>query len=450
MKPIVTLMIITGILLSGTGLGRAQNNLMFSGDPNSVQAGLTGGMMGGVGVSFIEDDDGEMETWVNLNLQPELRFGKFGIGLHLDLLVNTAPDSGEDAIRTEDLEFTKIVRYLSYGWKGSKPLYARLGDLSGYSLGDGFLFYSYSNQINEDNRKLGLAVDVNLEKFGVETVTTDLGRLGIIGARPYVRPLKLANLNVPLLDKLEAGFTFVEDFDPDENTNTDDETIAYGIDLGLPVIQTKPLNLRLYWDWATITAQVLQMDGSFEEIDGAGQALGTAATFNGLGLLTLNARLERRWLGENFIPNYFNALYEVHRAERAQALQTVEEKSGTFGELGGDFLGKATLKGSYQYIDDIKYSGVFHAEASIPDAIPKIWAFAAYDRTHIETMTGTYGLFKVNQYSLAYVDVGYKLKEVPDIILVMHYEWSFRENEETGEIDTIQKITPRIQVNFTF
>lgn len=410
------------------------------------------GLMGGIGAAWIENEDGEMEMWYNIQARPELAFGKFGLGLNIDLFYNPDPGEGEDNFRSEDLAFEKILWYLRYGHKGNKPVYARVGALDRAKLGHGFIVYHYNNQINEDNRKLGLAFDLNLEKFGMETITSDLGRLGILGFRPYVKPLKLANSNIPILSNLEVGASYVSDFDPDEWDETDGKVTAIGVDMGLPIIQNQLIDFQLYGDFAKLSATIDTLNENGEEgeedIGGSGAALGASADFRGLGLITIGVKLERRFMGEEFLPSYFNALYEVNKEQKMYALKAVDESiQGTFGELSGHILQKFTLLGHYQYIDDIDESGILHLEADGSDIMPeKISVLnATYDKQGIETLEDA---FTLDENSLAAVNVGYNINKY--MALTVQYQWSFRWNEEEGKLDTIEKITPGITFNYNF
>ena len=165
------------LLFFGSGLAQlADGGLGYMGQ----EGGL---LMGGVGVTTIDD-----KTFFSINFRPELAFGKIGIGLNVNLLYNTG--SGE--LRHEDwdegYDYFRIIRYLRWGHKWD-PVYARVGTLDAARLGHGFIVNYYTNEASYDNRKIGLAFDLDFGRFGFETITSNLGRAELIAGRGYYRPL---------------------------------------------------------------------------------------------------------------------------------------------------------------------------------------------------------------------------------------------------------------------
>ena len=70
----------------------------------------------------------------------------------------------------------------------------------------------------------------------------------------------------------------------------------YGFDAGLPLLAYKTIKSTLYMDYAKIVNY------------GNGAAAGIDFRFSGLGLVTINAKYERQFNGDQFIPSYFNAI----------------------------------------------------------------------------------------------------------------------------------------------
>ena len=141
-------------------------------------------------------DSGLGVTWINgvsymtVSLSPEFTFGKFGLGLRIDLLFNTEDNFKFRTVGWEDASsITRAVRYIRYAHKGD-PFYLRLGSLMAARLGHGFQMWYYSNEAEYDNRKFGVALDLDLGLVGVESVTSSLAKLEIIGGRLYFRPLR--------------------------------------------------------------------------------------------------------------------------------------------------------------------------------------------------------------------------------------------------------------------
>ena len=280
--------LILGLFLSSAGYGQlADGGLGYMGSEGGIIAG-------GFGMTVI-DEDGGTNTYFTINFRPEVAFGKLGIGLNVNLLYNT--ESG--AIRSEDwdsgYDYFRLIRYIRWG-KKYDPVYARVGTLDAARLGHGFIVNYYTNEASYDNRKIGLAFDLDFGRFGFETIASNMGRAEMIGTRGYYRPL-LGIVDAPVIKNFAVGATIVRDFDPDSWANSDDGVSVYGFDFELPLIKSGILNSMLYYDWAQIKgySYIEEKSRTF----GNGQAVGIGVSLGRLlGLLDLSAKLERRWLGK--------------------------------------------------------------------------------------------------------------------------------------------------------
>jgi len=401
----------------------------------------TGQLTGGLGYARIGDED-----YFAVTIRPEVAFGKIGIGLNVDLLYNV--ETGH--IRTEDwnesYDYFRILRYVRYGQKRD-PFYARVGALDRARIGHGFLLNYYTNETaNYDKRKIGLVLDIDFGNYGFESMTSNLGRLEIIGLRGYVRPLRYFT-EIPIIKDLTFGASYVTDTDPDVNRDTDDAVSAWGLDSELPLVNVPLFYSGLYYDFGKIVDY------------GHGQAFGIEAQLKGIaGLFSVYSKFERRLLGEKFTPTFFNAFYEVERYQKqihesaggdsvlylykADGLNNYTDKvKGWYGELGAHVLGALQIVGTYQWLDE-NPNGMLHIQAEIPDAVPKISARATYDKIGIETIKD---ISLPN--SVAAVGLGYKVN--PWVMVYMDYIYTFYENER-GELETQKRIKPSVAFVYQF
>ena len=395
---------------------------------------------GGLGVTWIDG-----KAFTTFTIAPEFAIGKFGVGLNIELLFDNA---GGFKFRKEGWDkgagILRMIRYLRWGVKHD-PLYIRVGSLQMATLGNGFIMGYYSNETNYDERKIGLALDVDFGKFGFESVSSNLGRVEIIGGRLYYRPL--ATTAIPILKNLEMGATYVTDIDPDSRRSTNDGIAEIGADIGLPVIKSSVFNTTLYADYAKILEH------------GNGTAVGIKAGIpNVLGMLAVYAKLEKRFLNDEFLPNYFNTLYEFERIEgnyhysdsspflsKAQALKNIPKTEGIFGELAGHILGKIRLAGNYQHLNGHKYSGILHLEARSLDLIPGVRLLYAYDKVGIETFTDVRTL---DYHSVATAEIGYRTYKF--IYIALQYRWNFIFDEETNSYKPQERFQPKISFSYAF
>ena len=424
-------LILALILAAFFSAGFAQT---MPGAPADSGSSFTGGM----GLTMIDG-----KAYFLLQLTPELRFSKLGVGLDVSLLVNN------DGIRKEEWKpasrMMRLVRYVSWGNRTDK-FYTRLGALDATTLGNGFLMNNYSNRADDLNRKIGMELNLKFPwgeaptLFGVQSMVSNFDRAEVYGVRGFVCPL--SGTGIPVIRGFEVGGTMVTDLNPDQNNATKDGVTAFGADLGLPIISTSILGSRVYYDF-----------GKIKDF-GKGNAVGISAllTFPG-NLVTLGAKLEQRFLGQRFIPQYFDMFYEVDRYRVVDSIPVwksawlnyiTEARNGTYGEISGNVLGKVRIMGSGYKTRGLDYSGIFHAEASAPDLIPKGDVRACFDQKNIQKLSD---LFAKKENMLLTADVGYQAYW--KIWMYLTYQITYEKQEDESYL-TRKKFSTRLALKFNF
>lgn len=438
MKKIANLIFCVILIATMTGLLQAQQTSAF---------GNSGSFTGALGMTVIDD-----QTYFTINLTPDISLGKFGVGLNINLLYNTKNGAIRSVDWDESYDWARLIRYLRYGHKRDKA-YARIGTLDAARLGHGFIMNYYTNEASFDKRKIGLEFDMDFGTAGFETVTNNLGRFEIFGARAYARPLK-PYINVPLVKDLTFGATYITDVDPDSKRGTEDGLYAIGFDTELPLIRVPMLNTFAYFDWAKID--------SF----GSGIAFGVEANLRVIaGVAEVSAKLERRILGKQFLPAYFDAFYEIQRYQPlsdgyifrkdtsayhipagARSLVGIQEETkGIFGELAGHILNTIRLVGNFQRLDQTKNSGMLHLAADSGDKIPVLALQATYDKMGVETLNDA---FTLDDRSIARIGLGYKVK--PYLMLFVDYIHTFQFDEDQNKYKAQKRISPRVAFVYNF
>ena len=331
---------------------------------------------GGAGLNWI---DGKL--FYTLRFMPEIALGNFGAGLDLRL------DFDQNGnLRKEDFnefsDYLSIIRYLRYGLKND-PVYVKLGALDYYTLGHGSIMYQYNNSPSLDVRKIGLVFDVDFGNFGIESIYSHFAEAGVVGIRGYVRPLKFSEAgNIPIIGELEVGATYAADYNKyagivsgfynpgtrNIQVTSDEGSIKIvGMDIGFPIVSNPIAKLVLYLDYSKI-------------IDfGSGIATGVQFTSSEGGLVSVSAKLERRFNNPHYLPSYFNSLYEIQRFSVDTLTSTfapVQSKAGLlassfdpgngyYGELGINVAGAFNILGSYQRLDKYPESGILHISTDI-------------------------------------------------------------------------------------
>lgn len=417
-----------------------------------------GRIAGGLGVSFIDG-----KAFYSFRFRPEVAFSKIGVGLDLNLEFNS-----DGKVRHENFnefsDYLSIIRYVRYGLKHD-PLYARLGALDYATLGHGTIMYLYNNSPSFDARRVGVEFDLDFDRYGFESVYGNFAQAGVFGFRGYVRPLKWTTLAaVPLISNLEFGASYAADYSrfagvlgggydaaTEQFVISDDHGALhiFGLDVGLPLRLSSVVTLTPYFDYNNI-------------IDfGNGSAAGLMAELNGMGLVSLRAKLERRFNGDNYIPSYFNSLYELERfssdtsagggfSSKINSLKHLSDVgNGYYGELLVRVLNLFDVLGSYQRLDKKSDSGILHVSADVSPVDLSYVARVGYDKIYIKDEAD---LFKLDDRSLLYAEVGYK--PMPYILVSMLYSWTFTPVRDADEriIDyrPQKRIEPRVSFVYPF
>ncbi|MCF8260732.1 MAG: hypothetical protein K9J12_08160 [Melioribacteraceae bacterium] len=408
------------------------------------------GMLGGgTGVTWIDG-----QPYYHLRLFPEFAFSNFGIGLDFKIEVGS-----NGKIRSENFnefsDYLSIIRYVRYGQKGD-PFYARLGALDYATLGHGSIMYAYNNSPSYDKRTIGLALDADFSEFGFESVYSSFGESGVLGIRGYVRPLRFTDLgSIPIIGSLEVGATYTGDLNDNSgvlagnidplsgnfvSTRDTGSVNIIGLDLGLPIVRTSAFNLDLYFDYVKI-------------LDfGSGTTAGLKMGFNGLGLVDVMAKLERRFNGDNYIPSYFSSLYELERFQVSggavnskvqQLLAAQSVGNGFYGELLVSLLGTFDIVGSYQRLDNDSKSGALHLATDVSPDDGSFIAKAGYDKVRIQ---GESDMFKLDDRSYFFIEFGYKPMSYMIVSMVYHWTYTPVRDADDNVIDYApqKKIEPRI------
>lgn len=293
---------------------------------------------------------------------------KFGVQVPLRWrVVDNAPED-EGTLRDEDWDETadyfKILRFVEYG-APNEPLHARVGELGPVTVGHGTLVNGYLNVITPDAFRWGIHSNVNTVYGGAQFMLNDVVDPNIWATRIYARPWGFIDKE-SFWHRLAVGFTVAADasaplelrrdingeivVEPGVAPEVSDQTWTTftGIDVELNLLNTELIRLTPYTDFNVHWGQ------------SPGYHLGVLASISPLETLRVDSRLEFRWLGENYIADYFGALYEVERYQfsgwgsplpapklRVAANRDQGSVLGLYGDLGFTFFDFIRVWGSY-------------------------------------------------------------------------------------------------------
>ena len=304
----------------------------------NFQAGIA------LGTDVLLDSAGTAVSWNSIAFQPDISIGPFGIGLDLTVHFHMMPDvstaleiypgdwipdydgSGRNFF---DLYLGKLM-YVRYGLRGD-PLHVKLGSIDDLTLGNGFIVGQYANtRFLPGNRIFGLDMGVDGQLFdfpyvGIELLTGNLSRFDVLGGRFFVRPLITTGL--PILENLQIGATYAIDRDPGLYSGEQLDPVAmYGADLFLPILTGKAFPLAAFTEFA------------FQPNSRQGFMIGAGGKLAGV----INYGAQIRLLGAGFSPAYFDANYDLFRADKAKLMAsapTGEDFTGWLAKIGASIFG---------------------------------------------------------------------------------------------------------------
>jgi hypothetical protein len=350
------------------------------------------------------------EQWTRMAVSPDIPIWKFGIGLDVELFLDSKGTVSNKAWNFDHNDWAESVlrkiKYLRFGYEND-PVFVKVGGLSSVTLGYGFIVDRFTNMLHYPDEKL-LGVQFNLNDISpvgitLQTLAPDVLEFknngGIAAARLALCPLKPAN--IPIVSNVSIGATYAVDLNEysgarswastgsprDRNNNgvydvaylrskypaaVVDSLIAGGdadtskftidttyrdsisryalfcADVGIPIIKTDFLGLDVYGQ-----AAVVADTAAFKQ-DRTGWGFGAPGVALRAG--PVNASVEYRHVKGRFIPDYFDAYYYDERLQRYPVVETKSQSvensdlNGVYGQLGFNIVNAVSISGSYQYL----------------------------------------------------------------------------------------------------
>ena len=387
-------------------------------------------MGGGVGTVMLGDN-----TYTQIRLMPELVFGKFGLGLDVDLLIDSNGNfRKEDWDDFED--YVNKIYYLRYGQRGDS-FYGKLGGFKSYTLGHGLVMKDYSNMLRyPEYKQIGIQLGGKLPFAGMtaEIFTANAVKNEILGGRLTIKPLN--KTEILLFKNLILGGTVAHDrnqvkglLDSDDDNYPDyfddypyddewhnevdyeidewldayisingdstgfndwfyeeggyidekrnpsfsdlpeDNITIFGIDYELPLITNKLFYLSHYGE----AAQIIDHNMGF--------------IFPGFysKFLIFHMNLEFRIYQEDFMPAFFDQLYDEQRAvvytdidsviTKETLLKDMTKSHGWYGSITTNLLNFIFLTVAYEDMygeDDINFRSLWCKTSFDTKFIPKL------------------------------------------------------------------------------
>lgn len=413
------------------------------------------------------------KSYAGLTIAPELNLGKVGIGLDVPILYGL----DDQKIRTEMFEdgvgFLRLIRYIRVGRQKVDPVYVKVGTLSNTMIGYGGLINNYANSTSYEKRKIGLHYDVNYKGIaGIEGMYSDfdIASLNLLAVRPYVRPLSWTG--IPIIRSLEIGGSIIRDNDQttlfsENELNqtykfTEEGIGAYGFDMGLTLLKVPFIQIDLFANYSFLDVQTTALNDSIDAINttvlldststtvdfknGNGGSVGFNFRFHFIAdLLSTDIRIERLSYSNNYLPQFFDASYEINKDSRILSLANAQKTAGTYGSITGHILQKLTIGGSLLYPDNISETApaVISLNADVDRLADKFSIHGRYYKGNLDSLEDA---FKFDERSLAKVRFVYHINRF--IVAGVDYFWAFTPTDDG--FTTTQYISPYFGMSIQF
>jgi hypothetical protein len=387
------------------------------------------------------------ETYAGLRLQPQFQFGKIGFGLDVPIQFNVNTKEFRDEEFQGGIEMIRMIRYVSIGRKKADAIYVRAGDLTGVSLGYGTLINNYSNSPSFEFRKFGLNFDLNFKKiFGLEALYSDIKGFNLLGVRPYVRPLYTTS--IPIVKSLEFGVSYVVD----KGKNADSTAYfiekngmkATAFDAGITFLNTSFVKLVGYGQFSELkkiksdTLNDALAAYSLTYSAGKGTSVGLSANMNIASAFMLSARIERLWYKDHYLPQFFDAIYEINKDAKILGLTSAKGSQGIYGNLGLTLFSKFRITGALLMPDNISLESPALIRVGLEAAqlADKLTISGNYIKGNLQSLGDA---FTFDESSLANFNMTYQLAKF--FYVGVDYRWTFARLED-GSLKATNYLRP--------
>ncbi|MFY0598648.1 MAG: hypothetical protein JXR03_03180 [Cyclobacteriaceae bacterium] len=427
----------------------------------SMGAGTSGSFTGGVTYTQIGS-----KGYVGLVLSPEFSIGKVGVGLNVPILYGLDDQSIRTEIFKGGVGPLRLVRYVRYGAQKKDPIYLRVGELSGTMIGFGGLVNNYTNTTSYEKRKVGLHFDFNIMQglVGMEGLYSDFdpSSLNLLAIRPYSRPLIWST--IPIVRTLEIGTTFIKDKDQtsrngEKYTYTKNGIGAFGIDMGLVLVKVPFIQIDLFANYSSLNVSKVSNEFTFSDsadrliaapsaIDaGSGVSAGMNFRFHFIAdVFSTDVRIERLSYSDGYLPQFFDAAYELNKDAKIASLANVEKIKGTYGSLTGHILQVVQLKGSLLLPDKVSAEtpATVRISADLERLANKFSMHASYVKGGLDDLGDA---FSFDERSLAKLRFIYHLNKFLATGVDYYYYW---EPNEEGQLKATRYVMPYFGVSIQF
>lgn len=259
------------------------------------------------------------------------------------------------------------------------------------------------------------------------------------------------------------GFTYVKDKDKsrrydesnDINHFLEDGMSAWSIDMGITLVNSSVFNLGWYAHYSklkqvesdSLKTYFTAPETMADYDNGTGMGIGLNANMKVIGnLFKLNARIERLWYSDNYIPQFFDAMYELNKDAKIAQLGKAEKQEGIYGSLNASILDKIIVGGNLLLPDDISETSPAFMQLHLrtKDLFDRILIEGSYSKGNLTKLDDA---FEFDENSLALMRFAYKVS--PILYTGIDYRWTWIE-KDNGKYKIDNSVMPYVALKFNF
>lgn len=406
------------------------------------------------------------EAFVGMVLSPEFKIGKVGVGLNVPILYGLDSKSVRTEIFKDGAGAARLIRYIRYGVQKKDPVYVKVGELQGTMVGFGGLINNYTNSTSYEKRKVGLHYDVNVKGIaGIEGIYSDFdpSSFNLFAIRPYVRPF--SQTPIPIVKTFEFGAVVIKDKDETTRPTSDSTSTSYsftsagvgafGLDMGVTLLRVPFIQIDLFATYSklnvsasdTLNQAILAISGDEMLPQGSGFSTGINFRMHFIAdVFSTDIRIERLSYQEHYLPQFFDASYELNKDGRILSLANAPKMSGIYGSLTGHILQKVELGGSLLIPDDISAESpaVVQVRADMDRLADKFSLHGSYIKGNLTDLGDA---FTFDENSLAKMRLIYHMNSF--LAMGLDYYWAFTPVAD-GSYEATKYVMPYFGVSIDF
>lgn len=248
-------------------------------------------------------------------------------------------------------EYFQVIQNITWGGK-EKHFYLDINQFRPSTIGHGAIIKRYNQNLNFNTRRVSFQFDAFSDYAGGELYLNDITGPDVMGILVFVKPLSAINLNDYMLRSFSIGVTVAGDIDAPLRNQLDlwdvdgdgrrfneirvnqdnfrpeyvaSKILAYGVDTELKLVDTPVLDWKMYVDYSFLEAGIPTDDPLNPTWDNIPTRSIRSGGFTWGNLFRINTgrnpmhalriRAEYRTYDSNYLPGYFDMMYEIQRTQ---------------------------------------------------------------------------------------------------------------------------------------